>query len=80
LIKPVLIWKDLAPHRIPKLESGEERYVYGKLIAGILVSGTPILNTYRSLPDSKLKFRWTLPLAGFQIGIQKEELCIWKAH
>jgi hypothetical protein len=45
LYKIVLIWKNLAPRRIPKLESGKEPYVYGKLNAGILESGTPILNT-----------------------------------
>jgi hypothetical protein len=31
--------------KIPILESGEERYVYGNLNAGILESAAPILNT-----------------------------------
>jgi hypothetical protein len=74
LIKPVLVWKDLAPHRIPDwnmymessvveawnkglhsyielllkfrrtlLLAGKERYVYGKLMDGILESGAPTM-------------------------------------
>jgi hypothetical protein len=42
-------------------------YVYGKLSAGILESGAPILNTYRSSTDYKLEFRRALLLAGFQL-------------
>jgi hypothetical protein len=37
----VLIWKDLAPRLIPKLESGEEPLVFGKLIARVLESRIP---------------------------------------
>jgi hypothetical protein len=44
-MKPVLIWKGFAPRWIPKLESGEECYVYRKLSARILESGAPIFNT-----------------------------------
>jgi hypothetical protein len=41
----ILNWNLDRPCSLPdsKLESGEERYVYGKLIAGILESDAPAL-------------------------------------
>jgi hypothetical protein len=68
IIDPNFLLKGTCSSPNSKLDSGKECYVYGKLSAGILESGAPILNTKRYLPDSKLEFRLTLLL------------CIWKTH